>query len=699
MISTLTVRNAYSTEFCRCINQIIVLLPLNKPCKVNLNGIIMTVENGLIINNSDLYQMIDLDEVVELCIPLPIFFEQDHFSSRSYFDFAQINNADQFRNLVLEILYNEAYLNNDKLHYIIDIADFLLREAKVTLHTVYIPTLRTKNVLAQKLIRHINNNIQAQITTQSVSTIFYISQSYISILFSKVLNINFKYYVTSLKIALSLFDLVQHNKPIHETAAIYNFHNVSTYSRHFKRFIHMPPKKFIQHYRNNKGTHPIEFHTSIESISNYLSKRKQHISLKNNVISNIKLNELHYNHYFEEMITLIHLNNLYELINFSESYFEDLTSTNFSKVNLYIKNANVSYLNNLELQKLLNTIQRLVNKDFNITFSISNDSIFQNIERSVISPLSKTYKKGTIFKFLTLVFNTDAWEIDSLRLTIQVLQSNYKYLNLGIIIDEIINQFPDISEIVNVIQQLSIDYFYMNLDLNSFNHLIQNKFFTSCKDLRQSLMQFISYLIPESKKLILNNITYSSLIKYFNNSISDSHILLMRLILDLNGKIAGLGYPLYATDEDQVMLIDQHQNTMPIVYIYSLIRPFVNKYTSLIPNGITSKINSDYHLLLINKNNTLTNAAPLVMSVNSDFTCDYFIFNRILNAEHGIITNMISSHLNHTFIEPDLLKQIQKSNQPLATLALHKYNVPLSFSLETSTLQYIMLSPNNQDKY
>ena len=79
MISSLSVRKDYSTEFTRCINQIIILLPLNKPCKVNLNGIILSVDNGLIINNSDLYQMIKLDDVVELKIPLPIFLNKSNF--------------------------------------------------------------------------------------------------------------------------------------------------------------------------------------------------------------------------------------------------------------------------------------------------------------------------------------------------------------------------------------------------------------------------------------------------------------------------------------------------------------------------------------------------------------------------------------------------------------------------------------------
>lgn len=699
MISSLTVRKDYSTEFTRCINQIIILLPLNKPCKVNLNGIILSVDNGLIINNSDLYQMIKLDDVVELKIPLPIFFEQEQFLSNCYFDFAQIRNIDQFRTLVLQILYNEAYLTNGQLHYVADIVDFLLKEAKVTLHTTYVPTLRTKNLLAQKLIRYVNLNIHEHLTTQDVSKKFFISQSYISIMFSRMLNINFKFYVSSLKVALSLYDLVQHSKSIHETATHFSFTNVSTYSKHFKNFVHMPPKKFIYHYRSMKGDHPVKIHTDVEYISKYLSQLKQNIKLKNNVISNINLDDLQFNNYFEPMVNVIQLNNLYELINFSESHFESLIAENFSKVNLHIHNVDIKYLNNLELQKLLNIIQQLASNDFKVTLTVATVDHFHSIHNAIIRPLAKTDKRQSILRYLTLIFNPANWEDEYFQSIMQLLTQRYRNMGIGIVIDNLLTEYQTIPEIINAITMYPATNYYINSDLKLFHELIHDKFIQPCSDLKQTFMQFISYLVPHSNKLIINNVTYSSLLKYYENSISESHILLARLLLDLNGKIAGIGFPLYAADDDQVMLIDQHQNTMPIVYIYSLLAPFIDQYILRLPNGIVCKVNSDFHMLLINKNNALTNTAPLVMSVTTPYTNEYFVFNRILNPEHGLITNMISAQLNHTFIDPQVLQQINQSNHPLATLTLHSNKLPLSISLETATIQYMMLSPNNDGKH
>lgn len=140
--------------------------------------------------------------------------------------------------------------------YISNIIDFLIKEAKVTLNTVYIPPLNTKHPLLQQITEYIHHNIYHKISTKNVSKAFYISQSYISILFSSILNMNFKHYTTSLRIALSLFDLIQNDQSIYDVAIKYQFTNVSTYSKHFKHYIQMPPKNIFIILGKNTITSP-----------------------------------------------------------------------------------------------------------------------------------------------------------------------------------------------------------------------------------------------------------------------------------------------------------------------------------------------------------------------------------------------------------------------------------------------------------
>ncbi|PWG68122.1 hypothetical protein DEM28_25220, partial [Enterobacter mori] len=41
------------------------------------------------------------------------------------------------------------------------------------------------------------------------------------------------------------YDLAQDNKNIYDIAAKYSFKNVSTYTKHFKYYVNMPPKRYI----------------------------------------------------------------------------------------------------------------------------------------------------------------------------------------------------------------------------------------------------------------------------------------------------------------------------------------------------------------------------------------------------------------------------------------------------------------------
>src|SRR5699024_11732533 len=109
----------------------------------------------------------------------------------------------------------------------------------------------TKHPLVQRLTQYVHKHIDASLSTKQVSNVFYISQSYISILFSKILNMNFKQYTSSLKIALSLHDLLKEEQSIYDVAMKYSFTNGSTYSKIYKTYYNVSPQQYIFYIINN----------------------------------------------------------------------------------------------------------------------------------------------------------------------------------------------------------------------------------------------------------------------------------------------------------------------------------------------------------------------------------------------------------------------------------------------------------------
>lgn len=697
VISSISIRNHYSTELARCINETIILIPLGDPCKLFLNGAVVTIENGIIINNADLYQLLDVHNLIEIKIPLPLFMTRDAYLVNAYFDFNRIKHIDQFKNMILQELHKDFSKEAHLTSYISKIIDYLIKEAKVPLKDIYLPQLHTKHPLLNKIIQYIHKNIFETLTTQKISKAFYISQSYISILFTKVLNINFKYYTTSLKIALSLYDLAQDNKNIYDIAAKYSFKNVSTYTKHFKYYVNMPPKRYIYLFRCGEFDIPYQPKTDHIVLSKHISEFYKHTTSNNEAVNDIDLTHIKYNHYFKDPYIVVELENMYDLLNFKRNNIESIIYSQFSKVILLIKNINFDFINNLAMQKLFNTIEFLTRKHCHLTFKITNISSFQSFNYYILQAFNTSLSYIHCLNSISLLFELTSHSINKTNHLVKRLQKQYSNLKLGICVDDIILTKLTLSDMITTITAFDVDYYYINLDFIELGTQLKQKSKQNNDqyNLRESIILFINRMTNAySQKLIFNNITHHALRRYFNNFNCESHILLLHLLIDLNQKIGGLGYPYYSNDKNRLMLIGSHQSTMPIVHIYNLLQPFINQHVMLHSCGMVSKINNHYHLLLFTNLIRDPSQSSIIVNIYHHYSNDFPIFTRLLNQNHGIITNMISADLNLNSIEPSLLTQINKANHPLAKLSLHNHNQAITYALSNSSIQYVVIPPN-----
>ncbi|PTK17359.1 AraC family transcriptional regulator, partial [Staphylococcus saprophyticus] len=69
--TTLCIHEHLNTITRRCINQVILLFSLSNHLDITLNGRKISAGNNIIIiNHSDLYQISNAQQVVEICIPI-----------------------------------------------------------------------------------------------------------------------------------------------------------------------------------------------------------------------------------------------------------------------------------------------------------------------------------------------------------------------------------------------------------------------------------------------------------------------------------------------------------------------------------------------------------------------------------------------------------------------------------------------------
>src|SRR5699024_6963792 len=133
----------------------------------------------------------------------------------------------------------------------------LEQETKKSTEYAYIPTIHSENELLNKISDYIQKHITQHIMSKEISSIFYISSSYISILFKKYLSIIFKHYLVNLKIPLSLNKLINNNKTIYLNSENMDFNQYANYTHQFKYHLILTPlayRKKLNILHNNPFT-------------------------------------------------------------------------------------------------------------------------------------------------------------------------------------------------------------------------------------------------------------------------------------------------------------------------------------------------------------------------------------------------------------------------------------------------------------
>lgn len=650
----------------------------------------MTIEDGMIINNADLFQMLDVQDLVELTLPLPLFLEKDPCLSTAYYDFNHIQFVDQFRNLILEnlhsILQDEAIANL----YISNIIDFIIKEAKVTLNTVYTPPFHTKHPLLLQITEYIHNNINQKLSTKNVSKAFYISQSYISILFSNILNMTFKHYTTSLKIALSLFDLIQGNQSIYAVALKYQFTNVSTYSKHFKYYIQIPPKKYIYNFRKETYNKSKQIEIDASKMMPYLTQIQKSTSRVDYITKTINVSSLTFDDTFNEPHTLIQLERLDDLLHLDTMISEQKDMPIFPKVNISILDTHIIHLNALKLQQVLSTIHQLINSNYHITLRVTPE-ILMHPSNTILSKLLTEFKNNLTHITLQLDFSYN--EAKHLPKLINHIKQDYPQIKIGIILDTMIINIDEIVQIRHFMSLLDADFYYINLNLISLAELISQKGLNirQSLDLKALIVWFLHSIGSDhAKKLIFNHITHAAIKSFYPCAKQDTHIALTEFLIEFNHLIGGFGYPYYSDDDDCIMLFNQYQSAMPVVHIYGLLLPYYNQQITILPYAIVTKNKTHYHILLFNNHSEST----LSVHINHHFIKSFPILSSLINNDYGLINNLIPQNINQVHLDQSLLKQINKTNYPRLKLTMHYFKDPLIFKLTKSTLLNIMISIN-----
>ncbi|WP_301420307.1 AraC family transcriptional regulator [Mammaliicoccus lentus] len=173
-------------------------------------------------------------------------------------------------NLIPELLTNQFQLKNQS-------ETIQLREQLIQLCSIYLTEDEDKNIKILKTLLYIVENIKTsfefsddintispeglhplieeikdyiyinykeKITMNTFTSKYHLSESYFSKMFKEQMGMNFKDYLTDIRLLNSIYDLIHTNEKIIDISEKHGFYNVSAYISSFKLHYGITPKKY-----------------------------------------------------------------------------------------------------------------------------------------------------------------------------------------------------------------------------------------------------------------------------------------------------------------------------------------------------------------------------------------------------------------------------------------------------------------------
>lgn len=697
--TTLCIHEYLNTQTRRSIDQVKLFFSLNNQLELTINGRHISAGSRiLIVNHCDLYLISHAEQLVEMSIPVKFFTNMDKNFFNCYYNSTLINSDTYIKYQILTIIQHLGEYDNIDTTQVSDIITLINKEAKVESDYTYVPSIDSENTLLNKITTFIKAHITMPLLSKDVSRTFYISAPYISILFKKYLGMSFKHYITSLKIALSLEELVQNRQTIYFVSEQYGFNHYSNYTHQFKQFLHMTPNEFRKAFQSNT---PMRISLINSDISDYQVYFDQFTSSKPQTINqyNIELNDLTFTDTTKAPTLFIHVDNLMDIVQSDlnpNMSFKDLTD-----VYILINNTRNLALENLSLTGMIDFIDSLFSNYVGIAIRIKSVEQFDSIESTILQFLKfkpEYTQQKRAYNFLILLDGMHISLSDINRLYIRIKNLNFNLnIKVGITVEGVIKQSHTLKNAYNLLHRLNFDYYFLDIEQAEVRTLLNKKgnhFHNG-----MSYFDYYNRVIEDTKidtsKWVYTKLSKQGFTSYDGKQPLNMNDLMCHMLIMLN-RGCGVGYELIRKEEADLALMNSHGIFEPLMYLYQFVKPFLDMHVEIGENYIIFKDHQTLHLLLFNAmhQNLSTDDVQHYILKEQELPLNTTLFIQTLNRDHGFVDYALPSSFNDTYIERSLLKHIEQSTIPKAEIRHHsRSETPLHFSLHYDEIKYIRILP------
>ena len=234
-------------QMTRCQDGIILLFPIEGSLEIQHFAKKVTINNDIyVINNKDIFSINKNEKTIMIYIASD-WFKEEGFNFFDYkYSINLVKSINAIKKALLQITMN--HINHKSVSeynkYIVDIVQIIGRQGSVEIDIANDQYNYAYYGELSEVLDYINENIEKKLTLKDVSSNLFTSKSNLSSQFIQLLNISFKTYVDTLKIANSFELLLKTDDTISLISEKVGFSNASSYSKTFKSYMGMTPNEY-----------------------------------------------------------------------------------------------------------------------------------------------------------------------------------------------------------------------------------------------------------------------------------------------------------------------------------------------------------------------------------------------------------------------------------------------------------------------
>lgn len=536
-------------QMTRCQDGIILLFPIEGSLEIQHFAKKVTINNDLyVINNKDIFSINKNEKTLMIYIASD-WFKEEGFNFFDYkYSINLVKSINAIKKALLQITMN--HINHKSVSednkYIVDIVQIIGRQGSVEIDIANDQYNYAYYGELSEVLDYINENIEKKLTLKDVSSNLFTSKSNLSSQFTQLLNISFKTYVDTLKIANSFELLLKTDDTISLISEKVGFSNASSYSKTFKSYMGMTPNEYRSCNKYEKMIF-MDYETHIDdSLQNirdmilsqqyYYQKKTEH-----KIYLDAKLDM-----FIKPYQCVVQINTIEEIkLLFLEKYIDYLDES--PSLMIYVRVDMKEIKEHFTVKELQRIFEYIIRKNLNISFKLEDLNLINFLEmtyENVLDYLEIHQVEVNVNHELGIVFDLEKIDLKAIYRMILKIQHKTNRFSFGLEISKLLNNPVLFKTLESQIKRVNFQFLFIDNSKLNQPYLIEGNNRLLVKNILhyQNIREILNHIDLENQRIIFLNVENHVFLNSEYNDLNSSAPLIVETNIKSAQHFDGIGF-------------------------------------------------------------------------------------------------------------------------------------------------------------